>query len=343
MSGSTIGNPDLKPEKTGSYEIGTELGFFNNRLSLDFSYYRNNSKNQILSIPIPLSTGFGFNVVNAGEVRNRGVELSMRGTPIKTKDFSFELFGTYTKNNSLVASLLAGIDQVTVGGYSGMSIVAAVGRSYGEFYAVNNLTDAQGKTVVDQQTGLPLQTGTAEYLGSYNPKYQASLGTNIKYKSFSLSALFDTKHGGVFYSRTRDITGFNGTSAESGGQRIGAIFPNSVYLDAQNNSIINTTATYNKQDYYSDLVAGQHMVDASFVKLRSLSLSYRFAKNALGKSPFGALTLGVFGNNLFIWTPSSNQFADPEVNSAGAGNAQGFDYTAQPSVRNYGFNISASF
>ena len=343
MSGSTIGNPDLKPEKTGSYEIGTELGFFNNRLSLDFSYYRNNSKNQILSIPIPLSTGFGFNVVNAGEVRNRGVELSMRGTPIKTKDFSFELFGTYTKNNSLVVSLLPGIDQVTVGGYSGMSIVAAVGRSYGEFYAVNNLTDAQGKTVVDQQTGLPLQTGTAEYLGSYNPKYQASLGTNIKYKSFSLSALFDTKHGGVFYSRTRDITGFNGTSAESGGQRIGAIFPNSVYLDAQNNSIINTTATYNKQDYYSDLVAGQHMVDASFVKLRSLSLSYRFAKNALGKSPFGALTLGVFGNNLFIWTPSSNQFADPEVNSAGAGNAQGFDYTAQPSVRNYGFNISASF
>ena len=343
MSGSTIGNPDLKPEKTGSYEIGTELGFFNNRLSLDFSYYRNNSKNQILSIPIPLSTGFGFNVVNAGEVRNRGVELSMRGTPIKTKDFSFELFGTYTKNNSLVVSLLPGIDQVTVGGYSGMSIVAAVGRSYGEFYAVNNLTDAQGRTVVDQQTGLPLQTGTAEYLGSYNPKYQASLGTNIKYKNFSLSALFDTKHGGVFYSRTRDITGFNGTSAESGGQRIGAIFPNSVYLDAQNNSIINTTATYNKQDYYSDLVAGQHMVDASFVKLRSLSLSYRFAKNALGKSPFGALTLGVFGNNLFIWTPSSNQFADPEVNSAGAGNAQGFDYTAQPSVRNYGFNISASF
>jgi TonB-linked SusC/RagA family outer membrane protein len=343
MAGSTIGNPDLKPEKTGSFEVGTELGFFNNRLAFDFSYYANNSKNQILSIPIPTSTGFGFRVVNAGEVRNRGIELSLRGTPIKTKKFSLELFGTYTKNNSLVVSLLPGINQVTIGGYSGMSIVAAVGRPYGEFYAVDNLRDAQGRTIVDQQTGLPQQTGTAQYLGSYNPKYQASLGTNIKYGNFSLSALFDTKHGGVFYSRTRDITGFNGTSAESGGPRIGVIFPNSVYLDAQNNSVVNTTSTYNKQDYYSDLVAGQHIVDASFIKLRSLSISYRFAKGSLGKTPFGALNVGVFGNNLFIWTPSGNQFADPEVNSAGAGNAQGFDYTAQPSVRNYGINISASF
>jgi TonB-linked SusC/RagA family outer membrane protein len=198
MAGSTIGNPDLKPEKTGSFEVGTELGFFNNRLSVDFSYYANNSRNQILSIPIPASTGFGFNVVNAGEIRNRGVELSLRGTAIKTKNFSLELFGTYTKNSSLVVSLLPGIDQVTIGGYSGMSIVAAVGRPYGEFYAIDNLRDAEGLTIVDQQTGLPQQTATAQYLGSYNPKYQASLGTNIKYGNFSLSALFDTKHGGVF-------------------------------------------------------------------------------------------------------------------------------------------------
>ncbi|KQR71014.1 SusC/RagA family TonB-linked outer membrane protein [Pedobacter sp. Leaf176] len=344
MAGSTIGNPDLKPEKTNSFEVGTELGLFNNRLSVDFSYYSNNSKNQILSIPIPTSTGFGFSVVNAGEVRNRGVELSLRGTPIKTNSgFSVELFATYTKNNSEVVELMPGIEQVTIGGYSGMSIVAAVGRPYGEFYAVNNLRDEEGRTVIDRQTGIPLQTPAAEYLGSYNPKYQASIGTNIRYGNFSLSALFDTKRGGVFYSRTRDITGFNGTSAESGGPRIGVLFPNSVYRDAQGNMVVNTTATYNKQDYYSDLVAGQHIVDASFVKLRTLSISYQFAKSFLNKTPFGALSVGLFGNNLFIWTPKSNQFADPEVNSAGAGNAQGFDYTAQPSVRNYGINLRASF
>jgi TonB-linked SusC/RagA family outer membrane protein len=344
MSSNTIGNPVLKPEKTNSFEVGTELGFFKNRLSVDVSYYANSSKNQILAIPIPTSTGYSFSVVNAGEIQNKGVEVSLRGTPIRTASgLSVELFGTYTKNNSKVVELLPGIDQVVLDGYSGMSIVAAKGRPYGEFYAVDNAKDAEGRTIVDQETGLPLPTNNAQYLGSYNPKYVASLGANIKFKSLSLNVLFDTKHGGVFYSRTRDITAFNGTSAESGGERIGVIFPNSVYLDDNGNSVVNTTARYNKQDYYSDLVAGQHIVDASFVKLRTLALAYTFSKAQLQKSPFGTLSIGVFGNNLFIWTPKENQYADPEVNSAGAGNAQGFDYTAQPSVRNYGINLRVSF
>jgi TonB-linked SusC/RagA family outer membrane protein len=344
MWNNTIGNPNLKPEKTQSFEVGTELGMFKNRLSVDFSYYRNKSKNQILSIPIPTSTGFGFRVVNAGEVQNNGIEVSLRGTPIRTSTgLSVELFGTYTRNNSKVVDLLPGIEQVTLGGYSGMSIVAAKGMPYGEFYAVTNATDAEGRTIVDQETGMPVPTASAQYLGSYNPKYIASLGANMKYKNFSLNVLFDTKHGGVFYSRTRDIMGFNGTSAETGGERIGVIYPNSVYLDENGNSVVNTTARYNKQDYYSDLLAGQHIVDASFVKLRSLGIAYTFSKAQLQKSPFGELTVGLFGNNLFIWTPKENKFADPEVNSAGTSNAQGFDYTAMPSVRNYGLNVRVSF
>jgi TonB-linked SusC/RagA family outer membrane protein len=344
MWGTTIGNPDLKPEKTTSFEVGAELGFLKNRLSVDVSYYANNSKNQILSIPIPTSTGYSFRVVNAGEIQNKGIELSLRGTPIRTSTgFSVELFATYTKNKSEVVDLLPGIEQVAVGGYSGMSIVAAKGMPYGMFYAVTNATDAQGRTIVDPETGIPLPSSAAQYLGSYNPKYQASLGGNLRYKNLSLNFLFDTKQGGVFYSRTRDIMGFTGTSAETGGDRIGVIFPNSVYLDENGNSVVNTNVGYNKQDYYSDLVAGQHMVDASFVKLRSLGLSYTFTKAQLQKSPFGEMTVGVFGNNLFIWTPKQNQFADPEVNSAGAGNAQGFDYTALPSVRNFGLNVRVSF
>jgi TonB-linked SusC/RagA family outer membrane protein len=344
MSSSTIGNPNLKPEKTNSFEVGAELGLFKNRLSVDFSYYRNNSKNQILSIPIPTSTGYSFSVVNAGEVQNNGIELTLRGTPIRTSTgLSVELFGTFTKNKSEVIDLLPGIEQVSVGGFSGMSIVAAKGLPYGEFYAVTNSTDAQGRTIVDEETGLPIQTSSAQYLGSYNPDYIASLGANIRYKNVTLNVLFDTKHGGVFYSRTRDIMGFNGTSEETGGQRVGAIFPNSVYLDEAGISVVNTTARYTKQDYYSDVAAGVNIVDASFVKLRSLGLAYTFSKAQLQKSPFGELSIGIFGNNLFIWTPKENKYADPEVNSAGAGNAQGFDFTAMPSVRNYGLNLRVSF
>jgi TonB-linked SusC/RagA family outer membrane protein len=344
MSSNTIGNPNLKPEKTNSFEVGTELGFFKNRLSVDFSYYKNNSKNQILSIPVPTSTGYAFSVVNAGEVQNNGVEISLRGTPIRTSTgLSVELFGTYTRNKSRVVDLLPGIEQVTLGGYSGMGIVAAKGLPYGEFYAVTNSKDAQGRTIVDQETGLPLPTSTAQYLGSYNPRYIASLGANFRFKNVSLNVLFDTKQGGVFYSRTRDIMGFNGTSAETGGERIGVIYPNSVYLDANGASVVNTDARYNKQDYYSDLIAGANIVDASFVKLRSLGLSYSFSKAQLQKSPFGELSIGIFGNNLFIWTAKENKYADPEVNSGGAGNEQGFDFTAQPSVRNYGLNVRVSF
>ncbi|MFD1769537.1 SusC/RagA family TonB-linked outer membrane protein [Sphingobacterium suaedae] len=343
MSGSTIGNIELKPEITTSFEIGTELGFFNNRLLADFTYYDNNSRNQILSIPIPNSTGYGFYLVNAGKIRNNGVELTLRGTPIKTDNFSWELFGTFTKNNSEVVELMDGIDQVSVGGFSGMSIVAAKGRTYGEFYAVTDATDDQGRTIVDSKTGLPLASAEAQYLGSYNPDYQASLGTTINYKNWSLSTLFDTKQGGVFFSRTKDIMGFVGTSAETGGERYGQIFPNSVYLDANGNSIVNTDVTYDKVDYYPNMQSGVSVIDGSYVKLRNLTITYKLRADQLKNTPFGAASVGLFGNNLFIWTPSENKFADPEVNSAGAGNAQGFDFTAQPSLRNYGINVKVSF
>ena len=147
-----------------------------------------------------------------------------------------------------------------------------------------------------------------------------------------------------FFSRTKDILAFNGTSAETGGERIGVIYPNSVYLDANGNSVVNVDKRYNKQDYYGGTrPAGTNIVDASYIILCSASLSYTFTKDQLRRSPFGALSVGVYGNNLFIWTAKENQYADPEVNSAGAGNVQGFDFSAQPSVRNYGINVKVSF
>ncbi|WP_448672883.1 MULTISPECIES: SusC/RagA family TonB-linked outer membrane protein [Chitinophagaceae] len=343
MTGSTIGNKGIRPEITTSYEFGTELGFFKNRLTLDFSYYQNKSKDQILTIPIPASTGFSYQVVNAGAIRNRGVELSLRGTPIKTQNITWELYGTFSKNVSKVLYLQDGVTQYSLGGFSGMSVVAAVGRPYGEFYSVPDAKDAQGRTIIDPSTGLPNPADSAQFLGTYNPKYQASWGTNFRYKNWSVSALFDMKHGGVFFSRTKDIMDFVGTAAETGGNRNPQIFPNSVYLDASGNSVVNTDYTYIKQDYYGSMNPGEQIVDASYIKLRSLSISYSLPKSALKNSVFGDVSFGLFGNNLFIWTPSSNKYADPEVNSAGAGNLQGFDFTAQPSVRNYGFNLKVSF
>ncbi|MFI5157885.1 MAG: SusC/RagA family TonB-linked outer membrane protein [Sphingobacteriales bacterium] len=344
--GSTLGNATLKPEQTTSFEIGTELAFLQSRLSVDFSYYVNDSKNQIISIPIPNSTGYGFNTINAGEIQNKGIELAMNGTPIKTNDLTLELFGTFTKNKSNVLSLPNGVSQITIGGFNGMGIVAAKGYPYGEFYAVTNQTDAQGKTIVNSTTGQPIPTTTAQYLGSYEPKYQVSFGTNIKYKNIALNVLFDVKHGGVLYSDTKSLVDFVGTGIETGGPRFGQPFPNSVYLDANGKSVANTNIPYSVYNYYTSVInntPGMFIVDASYVKMRSATISYTFNKTQLKSLPFGALTIGIYGNNLFLWTPKSNAYVDPEVNSSGAGNEQGLDFAGTPSVRNYGINLKVSF
>ena len=344
--GNQIGNPNLTPEITTAFEVGAELNFLENRLSVDFSYYINKSKNQILSVPIPPTSGFTSSVLNTGLVENKGIELSLRGTPIRTASgFSLELFGTYTRNRNTVVDIASGIDQIVVGGFGGMSIVAAKGRPYGTFYAQDILRDDQKRVVIDTTTGMPKLTPTAVYLGSYNPKYQASLGANASYKGFSFSILFDTKQGNQFFSRTKDVLDFTGAAYETAvGGRAPSVWANSVREDETGKYVPNTDVTTFKQDYFSDIIpAGQHIVDASYVRLREASLSYRLPRQFLNRTPFGDLTVGLFGNNLALWTAKENRYADPEVNSGGAGNEQGFDFTAQPSLRNYGFNVRVTF
>lgn len=340
--GNQIGSPSLKPEITTAYEVGLEMAFLRGRVSVDASYYQNNSKNQILAIPIAASSGFTSRVTNAGLVENRGVEVALRGTPVKTANFSWELYGTYTRNRNQVSGL--DVDQIVLGGFSGMSVTAANGRPYGNFYARDLQRDEQGRVIVSATTGLPLLTPTAVYLGTYNPDYQASLGTNVNFKGFSLGLLFDTKQGGKFYSRTKDILAFVGASAETAeGDRAGYVFPNSVYQDASGKYVQNTSVTFFPQDYYPSIVDGQNVIDASYIKLREANLTYTLPKRWLDRTPFGSASVGFFGNNLWIKTAKENRYVDPEVNSAGAGNTQGFDFTAQPSVRNYGVNLRVTF
>lgn len=348
--GDRIGNENLKPEKTSAFEVGTELGFFENRLYIDFSYYQNRSKDLIIPIPISPSTGFTSRVSNTGEVKNSGVELMVRGTPVKTQSgFTWEIYGTYTRNRNKVVSLLEGVDQIVIGGFSGMAIVAAVGKPYGTFYAQDLLRDDQGRVVVDGTTGLPRFTPTAVYLGSYNPDYQASLGSNFSYKNFSFSFLFDTKQGAEFYSRTKSIIAFNGTSLETvEGGREARIWPNSVIEDPNTPGKydLNTTAKFYNYDYYANQKNrpnGQDVIDASFIKLREVNLTYSLPKTLLSKANIGAASVSLFGNNLWIHRAGNNKYADPEINSGGSGNEQGFDFTAQPSLANFGMNLKITF
>jgi len=343
--GNQIGSPNLKPEITTAYEAGIELGLFKSRLNFDFSYYQNDSRDQILAAPIATSTGYGSRITNGGLVRNKGVELSVRGTPVKTRSgLTWELYGTFTKNRNRVSDL--DVEQISLGGLGSMTVVAANGLPYGMFYTTDNQHDAQGRTIVSATTGQPLRTPTAVYLGSYNPRYQASLGSNLTFKGWSFGFLFDTKQGGKFYSRTKDILDFVGTAAETVmfDREGGDVFPNSVYLDASGKPVANTTVKFDPQTYFSNIIPdGQHILDASYIKLREANLTYSLPKTLLTGTPFGSASISLFGNNLWIKTAKENRYVDPEVNSAGAGNLQGFDFTAQPSVRNYGVNLKLTF
>jgi TonB-linked SusC/RagA family outer membrane protein len=343
--GNQIGSPNLKPEITTAFEVGAELGLFKNRLNIDFSYYQNDSRDQILVAPIATSSGYGSRITNGGLVENSGVELAVRGTPVKTlSGLTWELYGTYTRNKNMVSEL--DVDQISLGGLGSMTAVAANGLPYGTFYTTDNQHDDQGRTIVNPNTGQPMVTPTAVYLGSYNPDFQASLGTNLTYKGWSLGLLFDTKQGGKFFSRTKDILDFVGTAAETAkyDRAGGDVFPNSVYLDASGKSVVNTSVTFDPQTYFSSIIpSGQHILDASYVKLREANLTYTFSKSTLSGTPFGVASISLFGNNLWIKTATENRFVDPEVNSAGSGNLQGFDFTAQPSVRNYGINLKVTF
>ncbi len=345
QQGYRVGNPDIKPEITTAAEVGTELGFLSNRLGFDFSLYQNTSKNQIINVPISNATGFNTKTLNAGEIQNKGVELLIRATPILKKKFKWEIYGTYTKNQNTVVSIEPGVDQIVLGGLSSMSVVAAVGKPYGTFYGVDLLKDPNGHVVIDPSTGLPLTTPNSVYLGSYQPDYMASLGTKVTYAGFTLNVLFNTKVGGYFYSRTKALMDFTGTANETTtGGRGDRVWPNSVYQDAHGNYITNTNITYNVEDYYTNKIPdGQQLISATYVKLQEIALSYALPVKYLDKTFFGTASLGIYGNNLFIWTPASNQYNDPEMNSSGASNVQGFQFGAQPSQRNYGMRLKVTF
>lgn len=344
--GDRIGNANLKPEITTSFEIGTELSFFKDRLGFDVSYYFQNSKNQIINVPVSNASGFSSNTINTGLIENKGIELLVRGTPISTaKGFKVDIVGTFTKNKNKVVSIMDGVDQITLGGFSRMAIVAQEGQPYGSFYGIDLMNDGNGHVVVDSATGLPQTSTNSTILGNYQPKWIASLGANITYKSFTFSFMFNTKQGGSFYSHTKGTMAFVGTSQETAeGGRDLKVWENSVYLNSQGQYVTNTDIKYDPYNYFTNVIPdGRHIIDASFVKLSTVDFSYRVPKKYLNKTPFGAISIGVFGNNLFIWTHKTNVYSDPEMSSSGSGNVQGFEFSATPSQRNFGFNMKFNF
>jgi len=342
-----FGSSGLRPELTTGYEAGVDLSFLKDRLSLSVTFYDNYTHNLITQVPLPPSSGYLFENVNVGDITNKGEEIRVSGTPISTKwGLKWDLFATYTHNVSDVVSLTNGVDQVTLGGFSGMAIVAAVGHPYGTFYAAD-IAYENGHPIVDAN-GVPVPTTTPQYRGSFQPKFQASWGTDLSWKGLKLHMLFTCKEGGQYFSNTKLLEDFDGNAPETvQNNRNPYVWANSVQQVA--GSYVPNTTKFVPYNYWVNVVGqnfvpAQGLVNASYIKLQEVALSYKIPTKYYKNTPFGGLEAGLFGNNLILWTPKSNPYDDPSETSAGAtGNGQGFNFNARPSVRNYGAFVKVTF
>lgn len=354
-AGNVLGSNNLSPEMTTEMELGLNMAFFTNRISFDVAYYNRNTDKQIFSLNMDPATGYTAQNMNLGKVRNRGVELLVSVTPVMTKDFRWDISWNWTKNWSKVVDLpdeLGGISSIT--GFSGGTQLYAIeGEELGVFKAVVPKRDPNGNIIVNSSTGLPVEADE-QIVGSMNSKYQMGFSTTFSYKGISLSADLDVRKGGLMYSRTKSIAYFTGNAIQTAyNDRNPFVIPNSVneitledgttsYVE--NSTALNATQIYNYWEQGGSDLASGFLVDKSYVKLRSVVLSWELPAKWLAKTPLNGVRLSAFGNNLFLWTPSENTFMDPESTTMGNDLEGNFgEFSSNPSSRKFGFNVMVKF
>jgi TonB-linked SusC/RagA family outer membrane protein len=354
--GNTLGSNNLSPEMTTETEVGLNMAFLDNRISFDAAYYNRNTDKQIYSLDMDFASGYTAQNMNLGKVRNRGVELMVNLTPVKYKGFTWNVGWNFSKNWSKVISLPEEMGgEATIWAFSGgTGMYAIVGEPVGVFKAEVPKMTEDGKIICNSSTGLPIADDEYQIVGSMNYDYQMGFNTSLSYKGVSLSADLDVRHGGKMFSRTKDITYFTGNAIQTAyNDRNPFIVPNSVIAvtgaDGSVSYVENTVALDNTNIYkYWDAggseMGSAYLIDKSYVKLRSVILSWDLPRKWLNKTFLSDVRISAFGNNLFVWTPSSNTFVDPEMTSFGNDLEGNFgEYSTNPSSRHFGFNVMVKF
>jgi TonB-linked SusC/RagA family outer membrane protein len=338
--GNFIGNPDLKPELTTTTEIGADINLFKDILQLEYTFYNANATNQIVDVNLPSATGYTTTSRNVGEINNKGHELGLTIRPFGSKTkVNWETNFTYAKNKNKVVKISDQQNELNLGNAGGnVSIVAREGYPYGTFKSTVEARDASGNVIVGAN-GFPTIAANEEYFGSYQPDFIAGINNSIAYKGVKFNFLFDFRQGGQFYSWTRNFGNFNGTSMPTLlNEREPWVYPGVLADGAPNAKAVGIYDYFNQElDYYN-------LIDASFIKLREVGLSYTLPSSISKRVKSNGITLSLFGKNLKFWLPEENTFADPEVNGpALTGNAIGVETTQTPPSRSFGFNVNVKF
>ena len=347
--GGTQPATDLKPEITTSQELGADIRFFQNRLGIDFTWYKSNSKNQLLSVNVPVASGYNSKFINAGNIQNKGIELTLNVTPVKVNDFTWDLSFNFAQNNSLVVELTEGMDRYNLTGRQWMTTtVIQVGHEYGEILTKKFLRNEEGRILVNGTTGLPMVTdGQTEYGGTYNPDWLGGLTNTFTCKDFDLNFAIDFRQGGVIYSFTEANLASDGFSDYTLEGRDGFVVDGVVQTkDADGNVISETenTVQTTSEAYWQSLGGRNTPTGEPFAMMlptqgsgRQLWDIHTSFKNA----PISALRISLEGRNLFFLYNNAER-VDPNL-SSGNTNVQGVEGFGLPSTRSFGMNLRVTF
>lgn len=341
---STLANPDLKPLRQISTELGTTLKLFRNRLGIDAAVYRGTTRNQILERILDRASGYTRAVINAGKVSNKGFELALNGTPLSTRGgFKWTTYIVFSTNSNRIEELADSSLVLRTGPVGGGQIVARVGGSMGDLYGRGYVRAPDGQVVYDAATGFALVSTDVIYLGNTIPKGKLGFTNEFSYKGFTLNLLFDAQWGAKAHSLMHYKLAEQGKLTSTLPGRYNGIIGNGVVFDAANNKYIpNTTIATDIDEYYRshwgiDNAEGSTF-RTDFIKFREARLDYSFPARLTKKMGLQKLTLGVFGRNLFIWSPWP--MFDPEFGTlSGTDIVSGFEVAQFPSTRSLGINL----
>jgi len=349
---TTLNNEFLKPEITSSIETGLNLSFIKNRIGLDFTYYAGNTKNQIIPIRVSNTTGFNSKWVNAGKIKNSGIELSLKTKIFSKKDFGWNMNINWAQNKNEVVELAEGIDSYLMSTfYPGVTLESRVGMPYSSIYAIKIKRTDDGRKIVGTD-GYYERGDDLEFIGSVLPDWTGGISNTFRYKNFSLSGLIDIQKGGVIFLRGYQTAIYAGTmkiTAENG-VRENPIIAEGVMqtgIDGNGNPIYaeNTTPATSFKQYFRLMrkTPGDFTIfDASFIKLREISLNYNLPNKFAKKIKMRNVSLSLIGSNLAILYRNTPEGYNPESVGNASGNIQGREYGQLPSARSFAFNIKLS-
>ena len=356
----TIANPNIKPETVNEDEVGLELGFLQNRFSLNMHAYRSNLKDGIVYVQIPQSSGFGRALVNAANTLNKGLETEVSANIISTKAITWKVGVNYTYNQSKVITIngpqqsislsSAVVDPLNQGAINTNSF-AALNQPYPVIETYDWVRNAQGKVIVDAVTGAPSKGTNLIILGQANPKHILGFTTNLSYKRFSFAATMDYRAGYKIFNNIGNILDFSGnglTTAATGRQHF--VFPNSVYTTdggktyTTNTNITVDDANFNFWPSIYNSVGANYVISAAAWKLREVTISYDFPKQWYAPTKIiQRASLAISGRNLLMIRPSTNKWTDPEF-SEDTSNAVGRTSEGQgPPTRIFSATLSLQF